>query len=77
MNWTSGEVDMSAATSLMAHNGRVVDLSKGTKQGPSHDYLEKIEFENSIQRHDLSVIVEYDGCRVGSIFCNLQATIYS
>lgn len=64
MDWETGEVDMSKATSLLAHNGRVIDLTKGTRQGPSVNYMEKIDFESPIRRHDVSIAVEYDGCRV-------------
>ena len=64
MDYETGDVDMSKATSLLAHNGRVIDLTKGSRQGPDTSHMEKIDFESQIRRQDVSVIVEYDGCRV-------------
>uniref|UniRef100_A0A0R3WUC3 Fibrillar collagen NC1 domain-containing protein n=1 Tax=Hydatigena taeniaeformis TaxID=6205 RepID=A0A0R3WUC3_HYDTA len=63
MNWETGVVDTSKATSLLAHNGRVIDLTKGIRHGPSANYVEKIDFESPIRKHDVSIAVEYDGCR--------------
>lgn len=64
IDWDTGDVDMSKATSLLAHNGRIIDLTKGKRLGPGESHMEKIDFENLIHRHDVSVTVEYDGCRV-------------
>lgn len=68
INWDSGEVDMSKATSLLAHNGRVIDLTRGERHGPGESYMEKIDFESPIRRQDVSISIEYDGCRVSECF---------
>ena len=64
MDWETGDIDMSKATALLTHNGRVIDLTTGTRHGPGISHMEKIDFESPIRRKDVTVLVEYDGCRV-------------
>lgn len=63
-DWETEEVDTSRATALLAHNGRVIDLTKGHRRGESELYVEKIDFESPVRRQDASVVIEFDGCRV-------------
>ncbi|VDL92933.1 unnamed protein product [Schistocephalus solidus] len=66
IDYETGEVDISKATSFLAHNERIIDLTKGRSLGASHGFMDEIIFEDSLRRKDLTVQLEYDGCRYRS-----------
>ncbi|CAH8506834.1 unnamed protein product [Dicrocoelium dendriticum] len=59
----SRESDFGRATSLLAHNGRMLDLTMGERLGFGLDHMDKRIYRNALQRVDTSITVEYDGCQ--------------
>lgn len=63
-NGQRNEPEFDVATSLMTHNGRMLDLSTGERLGHGLEHMDKRVYRNSLSRLDTIITVEYDGCQV-------------